>query len=173
MATTRKKPTAAQLRARAAFSKIMKSGGFGAAKKRRKNPVGRSGASGRGLSVNVVGADPDSQNGSSKNPFGRQTRQLSGAKRRRKNPVGRSGASGRGLSTQTQADDNNRGSRDMNPRARRHMKTKPVLAYTVYEARHGIAGKVIGAFPTKPAAVQFARAWSDMKRCPALIQGRG
>lgn len=189
--------TAAQLRARAAFTKIMKSGGFPASKKRKtssakesrkKNPVARSGGSGR------QGVDADfnrQQRGlarGGKNSRGNPIFEISSSDatyQREKNPAKRrvvktrpkaklsnSAKLSRGISrsrsgpyASSQATYRGTG-REMNP-------IRPVMSYVVYEARHGVAGKAIGAFPSKPAAVQFGRAWSDMKRCPVLIHGKG
>lgn len=111
--------TAAQLRARAAFSKIMKSGGFPAAKrKRRKNPVGHSGRSMEDTSRPIP------------NPKRR-------AAARKKNPanffdsgyagVGRSGRSGMDMGMRQVANDP-RGYRVMNPKSRGERKYHVVPA---------------------------------------------
>lgn len=173
--------TAAQLRARAAFTKIMKSGGFPASKKRKtarkKNPVARSGGSGR------QGVDADfnrQQRGMArggKNSRGNPIFEISSSDatyQREKNPKRRVvksrpkaklSRSRSGPYASSQAAFRGTG-REMNP-------IRPVMSYVVYEARHGVAGKALGAFPSKPAAVQFGRAWSDMKQCPVLIHGKG
>lgn len=162
MATARKKaPTAAQLRARAAFAKIMKSGGFGAKRKtRKKNPVGRH-----------PGAEMPYQ-AVTKLDFQRQERALSGARKRRKNPVGRHGGGGRNqYASNVSMPDFTRQSRALS--GRKKNPTKPVLAYVVHAARHGVKGAAVGSFPTKPAAVQYAKAWVKLHDCPAMISGRG
>lgn len=161
MATARKKPaTAAQRAARAEFSRVMKSGGFGAQKKRKRNPVGRSGANNRDVPT-------------SKLDFQRFERALSGAPKARakKNPIARSRSNRSVWATNVGFPDFTRNSRALS--GRKANPTKPVLCYVVHEARHGVKGKTVAAFPSKPAAVQFARAWTELHQCPAIIAGRG
>lgn len=110
--------TAAQLRARANFARVMKSGGFPAKRKRAKNPVSRSGRSGGAFTAPIP------------NPRRR-------AAPRKKNPakyfdsgyagVGRSGRSGPDMS-QHQSSNDPRGYRDMNPSRRGERKYHVVPA---------------------------------------------
>lgn len=161
--------TAAQLRARKEFSRIMKSGGFAKSKtKRRKNPVGRSGAN-------------DRQSASTADD-GRYSRALSGAPRRKRNPtfydsgyggVGYSGTR-RGLGRSGSGTEISKMTSGANPRNVRAMNpTRAPNGFDVYEARHGVKGKHIACFHTKADAVEYAKAWSAKYKCPAAITGKG
>lgn len=48
----------------------------------------------------------------------------------------------------------------------------PVARYEVRKASRGVAGALLGAFPTKPAAVKFARDYADRHRASVMIVGR-
>lgn len=185
--------TARQIAARKEFARVMKSGGFGPrrakakAKSRRRNPVGRSGDNDR---------DPVFQEGSEglsrarrRNPVGRSGqsdrdkgwaegigRSRSGSsaysavasvdpggyralsKARRKNPVSRTRSGKQNLV------DEHGSTRAKNPLHR-------VARFTVYAARGGVRGKMVAAFPNKADAVQYAKAWVKLHKCPALIGG--
>ena len=158
--------TAKQIAARKAFTKIMQSGGFAkagkrkTAAKRKRNPVARH-----------PGAEMPYQ-AVSKLDFDRQIRALSGrAKPRKRNPVARHGGGGRNIyATNAGMPDFTRQSRALSGRKANPLKV--LRSFIVYAARGGVAGKVIGAFPAKSDAVQYAKAWSSLHNCPAIIQGR-
>ena len=165
--------TAKQIAARKEFARIMKSGGFPAAKKRKKNPLARSGANARQNSEydDERSENPIARSGKNSRALstnvqaGRNSarRDLSGT--RRKNPVGRGGSNSRPAMSNRQAANDPNGYRMMNP-------THAVGRYQVFAARHGIAGKLLATFPSKADAMTYAKAWSDAKNCPVILQGR-
>lgn len=184
--------TAKQIAARKEFSRIMKSGGFpkakkrAAAKPRKKNPLARSGNNARASAQfdadkNERQENPIARGGRNTRPLmservqgGRNSsrRDLSKAPAaRRKNPLARGGKNTRPLMSEQQS----HGWPDRTAQDLRGRKTNPLHAvgrYQVFEARGGIAGKLLATFPSKTDATAYARAWADAKNCPAVIHGR-
>lgn len=158
---TKKKPTAAQLRARAAFSKIMKSGGFAKTRTKRKakrNPVVATPP--KIVRTSAVGTFK-------KNPTKRKA--AAPKKDSQGRTIPRKGTNAyfayMGVRAREVA-----GAR--RPTKRKANPTSAPAHFAVYRTSHGVKGRLIAKFTYKADAVQYATAYAKAHNCQVGITGK-